>query len=239
MSLPWFRLYAEFAHDPKVQMLSEVMQRRYIMLMCMRCSNVTVTLRNDEIAFQLRITEQDLAETKALFITKGFIDSDWNLVNWEKRQFSSDADISGAERQRRFREKKRNGPSNVTVTLPDTDTDTDTDTDKRKRASPFLLPTKIPNDVWKDWHEYRNARKGWTANAKQLSANSLLALIEKGNDPRTVVNISIERGWTGLFAAQQSNGQSKHSGNKPSASDNFKGKSYESTPDDQLPASLR
>ena len=44
MANQWFRLYAEFAHDPKVQMLSEVDQRRYIMLLCMRC-NGDVTLQ--------------------------------------------------------------------------------------------------------------------------------------------------------------------------------------------------
>ncbi len=37
MSNAWFRLYHEFSADPKVQMLSEADQRRYIMLLCMRC----------------------------------------------------------------------------------------------------------------------------------------------------------------------------------------------------------
>ena len=90
MSNPWFRMYAEFSHDPKVQMLSEAMQRRYMMIMCMRCSNNLVTLHETEIAFHLRISNDDLAETKALFIYKGFVDSKWNLLNWEKRQFASD-----------------------------------------------------------------------------------------------------------------------------------------------------
>ena len=91
MSNSWFRLYAEFAHDPKVQMMPEHMQRRYIMLMCMRCSNVTATLHETEIAFMMRISDAELAETKELFKAKGFIDDDWNLLNWEKRQFASDS----------------------------------------------------------------------------------------------------------------------------------------------------
>lgn len=131
MANPWFRLYAEFSHDPKVQMMSEVMQRRYIMLMCMRCSNVTVTLHVTEIAFYLRITDAELTETKALFLSKGFIDDDWNLLNWEKRQFISD---SSAERVSRHREKKKQ-ECNANVTLQkqecnalDTDTDTDINT---------------------------------------------------------------------------------------------------------------
>jgi len=103
MANPWFRMYAEFSHDPKVQMLSEAMQRRYIMVMCLRCSNDLVTLHETEIAFHLRISDTEMAETKTLFIAKGFIDSDWNLLNWEKRQFVSD---SSAERVKRHRAKR-------------------------------------------------------------------------------------------------------------------------------------
>ena len=139
MSNPWFRLYSEFAHDPKVQMMSEAMQRRYVMLMCMRCSNVTASLRNEEIAFQLRISDAELIETKAFFIEKGFIDDAWNLVNWDKRQFASDRDSSGAKRQKEFRERQREKKSvtlrNAPITLPDTDTDTDTDKKKEDKSS--------------------------------------------------------------------------------------------------------
>jgi len=139
MANPWFRMYAEFAHDPKVQMLPEVMQRRYIMLMCMRCSNALVTLHDDEIAFHLRISAPDLAETKALFVAKGFIDEAWNLLNWEKRQFASD---SSAERVKAHRERKKAAAkeaSNDDVTLQQRKSnvlDTDTDTEEELHTSP-------------------------------------------------------------------------------------------------------
>jgi len=107
MANQWFRLYAEFVTDPKVQMMSEAMQRRLVMLMGMRCSNNLETLHETEIAFQLRISEVDLVETKALFIDKGFIDDKWNLINWDKRQFASD---TSTERVRAFREKKKLTP---------------------------------------------------------------------------------------------------------------------------------
>lgn len=103
MTNPWFRFYSEFSHDPKVQMMTEAMQRRYIMVMCLRCSNALVTLHETEIAFHLRITDAELAETKALFIAKGFVDDKWNLLNWDKRQFVSD---SSAERVKRHRAKR-------------------------------------------------------------------------------------------------------------------------------------
>lgn len=140
MANPWFRMYAEFANDPKVQMLSEAMQRRYMMLMCLHCGNGLVTLHETEIAFALRISDAELADTKAVFVAKGFIDEAWNLLNWEKRQFASD---SSAARVRAFREKKKQ-EGNVTSNAGETksnalDTDSDTDSDKkkpRKRATP-------------------------------------------------------------------------------------------------------
>ena len=111
--MQWFRMYTEFSTDPKVQMLSEVMQRRLVMVFCMRASNSLVTLHETEIAFQLRISDDELKETKRSFVSKGFIDESWNVLNWDKRQFRSD---SSTERVSRHREKKRK-ESNGDVTL--------------------------------------------------------------------------------------------------------------------------
>ena len=140
MANPWFRLYSEFAHDPKIQMLSEAMQRRYVMLMCLRCSETLETLHETEIAFQLRLSAEELDETKKLFISKNFIDKHWNLLNWDKRQFVSD---SSTMRVAKHRSKKKQ-VSNADETLQkrpsnaiDTDTDTESDTKKvnNKRGS--------------------------------------------------------------------------------------------------------
>ena len=127
MANQWFRLYAEFATDPKVQMMSEADQRRFIMLLCLRCDNDDVTLHDDEVAFQLRISNDDWARTKALFLQKGLIHDDNTPTAWDRRQFISD---SSAERVRRHREKKKRAlkqACNVTETPPEADTDTDTD----------------------------------------------------------------------------------------------------------------
>ena len=139
MANQWFRMYSEFATDAKVQSMSEAMQRRLMMLFCLRCSNGIATLQCNELAFALHITEEELEETKALFVRKGFIDDAWNVLNWDKRQFISD---SSTDRSRKHREAKRKAKrqsndgatyvqrcSNDGATAPDTDTDTDTDTD--------------------------------------------------------------------------------------------------------------
>ena len=103
MSNTWFRMYAEFANDPKVQMMSESFQRRLVMLFCFKC-NVTVTLHDEEVTFLLRISNEEWRETKQVFIQKGFIDSDNNLLNWDKRQFVSD---SSKGRVAAYRERKK------------------------------------------------------------------------------------------------------------------------------------
>ena len=132
-SMPWFRMYHEFATDPKVQMLSEVDQRRFIMLLCLKCCNGDVTLQCNEIAFQLRVTETEWQATKTRLIEKGLIDEDGQPEAWDKRQYVSD---SSAARVRKHREKAKRY-SNVTETKSNAvDTDTDTDTDKKEGDKP-------------------------------------------------------------------------------------------------------
>jgi hypothetical protein len=159
MANPWFRLYSEFAHDPKIQMLPEAMQRRYVMLMCLRCSETLETLHETEIAFQLRLSETELIETKQLFVSKNFIDKQWNLLNWDKRQFVSD---SSTMRVRKYRDKKKQ-PSNVDETLQKRQSnaiDTDTDTEqKHKKTTIVATPEGVSDSVWQEFKNLRKAKK--------------------------------------------------------------------------------
>jgi len=106
--MDWFRLYAEFATDPKVQMMSEAMQRRLVILFCLQCGNGVETFHETEretsIAFSMRISMDEIALTKAEFLRRGFINEDWTLCNWSKRQYASD---SSTPRVRRHREKQK------------------------------------------------------------------------------------------------------------------------------------
>lgn len=150
MANTWFRMYAEFASDAKVQMMSEAMQRRLLMVFCLRCSDVTVTLSDDEIAFQMRISADELAETKALFVRKGFIDSAWNVLNWEKRQFASD---SSAARTRAYRDRQRDKHVTSHVTERDALEQNRTDTEQNRTEEPtdVGLPT-ADGDAATDGH---------------------------------------------------------------------------------------
>lgn len=109
MANPWFRMYTEFSDDPKVQMMPENFQRRLIMLFCARCK--FQKLVENEMPFLLRLSPEETAETKSVFVEKGFIDNDWNVIHWDKRQFISD---NSASRTRAYRQNvKRHSDSDM------------------------------------------------------------------------------------------------------------------------------
>lgn len=117
MTNPWFRMYHEFATDPKVQMLSEVDQRRFVMLLCFRCCNGDVTLHDEEVAFQLRVSSDDWAETKARLIARQLIGEDNKPTKWDERQKPSDTSNQRVFRHRQKKKQDCNVTRNVTVTV--------------------------------------------------------------------------------------------------------------------------
>lgn len=229
MANQWFRMYSEFATDAKVQSMSEAMQRRLTMLLCLRCSDVLATLQDDELQCAMRISDEELAETKALFMRKGFIDGDWNLLNWDKRQFNSD---SSTERSRKHREAKKAANAaiatsrNVAATPPDTDTDTDTPNgvqggeppasadappDGDAAAPPakpnagdkkIELPDWMPAEPWADFvamRRQKGKRAPFTAAAAKGIVSDLGKLRERGQDVADVLHQSVVNGWSGVF----------------------------------------
>jgi hypothetical protein len=135
------------------------MQRRYVMLLCLRCSEILETLHETEIAFQLRLSTDELEQTKQLFISKNFIDKHWNLLNWDKRQFVSD---SSTMRVAKHRSKKKQ-VSNADETLqkrPSNAIDTDTDTEQiQKRTTSVAPPIGVSDSVWQEFKSLRKAKK--------------------------------------------------------------------------------
>ncbi len=117
MANQWFRMYAEFVSDPKVQMLSETDQRRYVMLLCIRCSNDDETFHNESIAFQLRVSLEEWTKTKSILLGKKLIDAANHPTSWNKRQYQSDVSTS---RVYKHRERLKQS-CNVSETSPDTE----------------------------------------------------------------------------------------------------------------------
>lgn len=205
MANPWFRLYHEFDSDPKVQSMSEAMQRRLVMLFCSRCRGET--LHETERAFHWRISEDELAKTKALFTEKGFIEGDWELVNWNRRQFLSD---SSTDRVRRYRQGKKQDETlhvterNVTVTPPDTETDTETEQKQKKHKASLTLPEWLAPDLWEAFLDHRRRlRKPLTPKAASLNLAKLVGFHEQGYDGKAIVEEAIARGWQSFFVGEQ------------------------------------
>ena len=125
MANPWFRLYHEFSTDSGVQMLNEVDQRRYLMVLCARCRNGDKPLHDETAAFEMRISKEDWEITKANLIESGLIDSSSKPTGWDKRQYISDLSTSRSIKHRA--KKKQQQRRNVSATTPDTDTEVEAD----------------------------------------------------------------------------------------------------------------
>lgn len=103
MGLKWFRFYSEFLHDPKVQIMPEVMRYRLVALFCLHCDELLKDMDDEMLANALRITIPELEEMRETFRKRGFIGkTSWEPRNWDKRQYKSD---SSTERTRLYRER--------------------------------------------------------------------------------------------------------------------------------------
>ena len=201
----WFRLYAEFATDPKVQMLSEADQRRFLMIMCLRCCNGSVTLQDSEVAFQLRISEAEYTTTKNTLFEKGLIKSDNTPTKWESRQFDSDTSNARVAKHRALQKEKQQNKSNAAVTLPKQksnapETETETETEKKKGPAGLVFPAWIPMEAWNGYSEMRKKiKKPMTERAMELKFKELKKFKDAGHDITVILDKSTENSWTDLY----------------------------------------
>jgi len=173
MSNPWFRMYSEFGHDPKVRTMPERQQLHLALLFCLRGEGKLLSrYGEDEIAYYLQVTPIELPETKRMLQQKGFIDEHWDLLNWNKRQFLSD---SSTERVRRYRQGLKHDETLLkhdetllkhdetdNVTAPDTESDTESDTEEPLfdgltplSATPSSEPLTRPEEYANLWNRLR------------------------------------------------------------------------------------
>jgi hypothetical protein len=191
MANSWFRLYAEFAHDHKVQMLSEQDQRRLIMMFCLKC-NGYVTLQDDDVTFQLRISNDEWQKTKDIFIKKGFINSDNQIINWDKRQYVTD---SSTARVARHRERKKNNTDNVTscnvtVTPPEQNRTEQNraDTEQIKKKNNAEKSSKEITDIFEHWQNVMNHKKTNLDKARIKAIDSALKLGYSTDEIKQAIN---------------------------------------------------
>lgn len=205
MSLPWLRLYTEYATDPKIQILAFDDQRHFVMLLCLKgngtldCEAANEAYRERLIAKALGLDASAALEAKRRLMEGGLITADWNPCKWEGRQYASDHDA--AERQKRYREnKKRDSDVTVTTALRDSDATDKKRLDKTRRdktekkppAAGFSVPEGLNLEAWREWQAYRKLKPA----SLQAAARKLAKL---GDRQAEAVEHSIACGYTGLY----------------------------------------
>lgn len=155
-SRAWFRLYSEFAFDPKVQLLDETLQRRYVMLLCLAAAGVTPTNDVSEVDFALRIGVSECEKTRSTLVSKGLIDSKWFPKAWSKRQFESD---SSTDRVKRFRKRQKVVTQIATETASEQNRTEQNRTEKRNGVS-SVVPTDVDRvfDHWRETHNHPQSK---------------------------------------------------------------------------------
>lgn len=107
------------------------------------------------------------------------------------------------------------------------------------RKNDAQRPDDIDEQTWSDFLAHRRQKKAkltptaWKPIRKQLDLG-----IKAGHDPNEMLAVAMAAGWQG-FQFEWYENRTKGSPAKPAIADDHRTKTYEGTPDDQLPASLR
>lgn len=209
MSLPWFRMYTEFATDPDVQCLAFEDQRHYVVLLCLKGCGVLdkdypdASRRYLVIRKTLGLDAMAADETKRRLYAAGLIDEMWQPLAWDKRQYESDVSTT---RVRKYRNKQKKSDAgvkrrrNVSETAASVSVST----------SSFSYPPDLDLEVWERWLSYRKQIRKPIKPVSVPAAQRKLAGF--GEQQGAVVEQSIANGWTGLFALKDGNGASRTNG---------------------------
>lgn len=114
----WWRAEDTSIDHPKLLKLSDAMFRAWYTLNCVASANDGVLPPTGDIAIRLRMKPAKVAEWITKLVAAGLYDNDNGIFrphNWTKRQYKTDGtDPTNAERQKRYRERHRNGSNGVT-----------------------------------------------------------------------------------------------------------------------------
>jgi len=233
--MPWFRMYTDFLNDPKMIALAFEDQRHFIGVLALKSDGALdqdcpADLLDRIVAQRLWIDHAIIRDVKRRLMAAGLVDEYWQPLGWEKRQMRSDSDPSGAERQRRFREKKKeengsNALRNAPVTPPDKEEETDKEEEKIKTkpraraAAPAVdfseWPSQPSDEVWADYVKHRKAKK---APLTQTAVNGIGREAKKawliGYSVDAFLTECMQRGWQG-GKAEWLEGSPKKAGARP------------------------
>ena len=144
----------------------------------------------------------------------------WVITNYalyRDKMRSAERTAYLAEKQREYRARNKSTPVNKSTIInqdkPIAEADAEADSEaKNKKVAP--LPAWLPESLWNDFKEMRRKiRAPMTPRAEALIIRSAERLKAAGHDPVACMELSIERGWKGVFAPNgDSNGTRRTSG---------------------------
>ncbi len=176
----WLRLYTEITWDHKLRRLPPAQRWLWIAMMCVAGKSPRpgwlylaegVPAKLEDLADEAAINVKEVKAALAMFEQQHmieFVEGVWHLLNWNKRQFSSDL---STDRTRKWRQRERHSDvtetsqersrehsgdvpgtklehqSDVTGTHSDTDTDTEEERSKRKKTSTASVKADAPSQL--------------------------------------------------------------------------------------------
>lgn len=144
----WFRFYDDAINDPKVQRLAGDTFKAWVNVLCLASKNEGVLPCISDIAFALRLDEDQASDLLNQFYKLQLLDEvevedapmSYTPHNWKARQYKSDVtDPTAATRQQRYRDAKRNADRNATVTVTATRADTEAYTEQKVGRAPKAI----------------------------------------------------------------------------------------------------
>jgi hypothetical protein len=112
--LPWLRLWTDIIDDEKLGLLAFEDRWHYVAILCMKRRGIldagdSADLRDRKVGRKLGLGDADRDALRNRLLEVRLIADDWQPIGWQKRQAASDVDATAIERQRRHRERSRNG----------------------------------------------------------------------------------------------------------------------------------
>lgn len=101
-------------------------------------------------------------------------------------------------------ENQTNEPLKSDIIVSDEPSGTTKTRTVKTYKQPFQVPGWVPLQDWNDWLEVRRKKRvPETDRALQLAVNRLTEFQNRGHPPGKVLQLAIERGWTGLFEPRE------------------------------------
>ncbi len=190
-------MYAEFATDPVVQLLSFEDQRHYSIVLCLKCSgvldrNLSQANRERVILHGLRLSKEEADKVKAHLIDVGFIEEDWQPTAWDHRQYVSDNSTERSRKSRRNKDIQSVAESSA-GTMPSVS------------VSVSDLLTNYINVSPNIWLEFEQHRKEIKKPLTELSRKKNMKILNEltSEQQHNSVDATIANRWTGLFPPKQ------------------------------------